>query len=133
MKPKTADRQVLAAATVELAVVSPVIFAMLFGIIEFGWLFTVRHTMVNAAREGARVGAIQGMDADDIRARVVELLAPMNLEDRVSIVIEEATSEDPTVSVTLTVPQAEVSLVGNFFGFEMGTVRAFASMRKEGM
>jgi hypothetical protein len=123
----------LAAVTVELAVVSPVMFAMLFGIIEFGWLFTVRHTMVNAAREGARVGAIQGTDASDVEARVIELLAPMGLEDKVTIAITEATTDEPNVSVLLTVPQANVSLVGNFFGFEQGTISAFASMRREGM
>lgn len=123
----------LAAVTVELAVVSPVMFAMLFGIIEFGWLFTVRHTMVNAAREGARVGAIQGTDASDVEARVIELLAPMGLEDKVTIAITEATTDEPNVSVLLTVPQANVSLVGNFFGFEQGTITAFASMRREGM
>lgn len=123
----------LAAVTVELAVVSPVMFAMLFGIIEFGWLFTVRHTMVNAAREGARVGAIQGTEASDVEARVIELLAPMGLEDKVTIAITEATTDEPNVSVLLTVPQANVSLVGNFFGFEQGTITAFASMRREGM
>ncbi len=126
-------RLALATVTVELAVVSPVMFAMLFGIIEFGWLFTVRHTMVNAAREGARVGAIQGTELGDIEARITEMLAPMGLDGKVSSNIVEATIDEPTVTVTLTVPQAAVSLVGNFFGFEMGTVEAFASMRKEGM
>lgn len=133
MKRRKGKRLALAAVTVELAVVSPVMFAMLFGIIEFGWLFTVRHTMVNAAREGARVGAIQGTDASDVEARVIELLAPMGLEDKVTIAITEATTDEPNVSVLLTVPQANVSLVGNFFGFEQGTITAFASMRREGM
>lgn len=127
------DRPRRGAVTVELAVVSPVLFAMLFGIIEFGWLFTVRHTMVNAAREGARVGAIQGTDAADIEARVTQLLDPMNLTGKVAIAITEATVADPAVTVELSVPQADVSLVGNFFGFDQGTIRATASMRREGM
>ena len=47
-----------AAAAVEMAVVTPLLLAVLFGIIEFGWLFTVQHTLVNAAREGARTGVL---------------------------------------------------------------------------
>jgi hypothetical protein len=122
-----------AAAAVELAIVSPLLFAMLFGIIEFGWLFTVQHTMVNAAREGARIGVLQGSTVDEVQARVLELLEPMGLDGRVAIDITEATLDDPFVTVVLTVPREEVSLVGNFFGFVGGTVEGRASMRKEGM
>lgn len=121
------------AVTVELAVTAPLMFAMLFGIIEFGWLFTVQHTMVNAAREGARLGSLQGVTVEEIEDRVKEFLAPMKLENKVTVDVDEATTEDPVVTVTLTVPQADVSLVGNFFGFEMGTVKGVAAMRKEGL
>jgi Flp pilus assembly protein TadG len=130
---KLVGRTRRAAAAVELAVVSPLLLAMLFGIIEFGWLFTVQHTMVNAAREGARLGVLQGSSVEDIEQRVQEYLQPMGLDDDVAIDITEATIDDPFVRVSLTVPREEVSLVGNFFGFEGGTVEGAATMRKEGM
>lgn len=116
-----------------MAVVTPLVLAMLFGIIEFGWLFTVQHTMVNAAREGARIGVLEGSTVEEIEERSRELLAPMHLEDRVSIDITEATPDDPFVVVRLTVPREDVSLVGDFFGFTGGTVQGTATMRKEGM
>jgi len=118
---------------VEMAVVSPVLFAILFGIIEFGWLFTVRHTLVNAAREGARAGSLEGVDTAEITDLVNDYLEPMGLNGRTTIAITEATDDDPTVTVDLSIPQEEVSLVGNFFGFDMGTIRGVAAMRKEGM
>ncbi|HET7747851.1 MAG TPA: TadE/TadG family type IV pilus assembly protein [Terriglobales bacterium] len=38
----------------ETAVVLPVFFLLLFGLFEFGLVFSAYHTMVGAAREGAR-------------------------------------------------------------------------------
>ncbi len=122
-----------AAVAVELAVMAPVMFAMLFGIIEFGWLFSVRNTLINAAREGARLGALQGVTAGEIEARVTTYLEPMGLETHATIDVVEPTTEDPIVTVTVRIPQADVSLVGDFFGFTLGTIEGVASMRREGM
>lgn len=111
---------------------APLMFTMLFGIIEFGWLFSVRNTLINSAREGARLGAIAGTTVGEIESRVLEYLTPMGLADKVTIVITEPTEEDPLVSVDVSVPQSEVSLLGDFFGFASGTVRGTASMAREG-
>lgn len=123
---------VRAAAVVEMAIVSPLLFALLFGIIEFGWLFTVRHTMVNAAREGARLGVLQGVESSDVISRVNDYLEPMGLDGKATVTYTDATDDDPTVTVRVTVPRNDVSLVGSFFGFSGGTVEGSASMRKEG-
>jgi len=118
---------------VELAVIAPVLVVLLFGIIEFGWMFSVRNAMLNAAREGARLGALQGYTTADVVARVQEMLTPMGLNNgQVTIQVQDATPADPVVTVTLSVPQADVSLVGNMFNLS-GEIRATASMRKEGM
>ncbi len=129
-------RKQRATATVELAVVSPILFGILFGIIEFGWLFTVQHTMVNAAREGARMGIIQGVTTEEVDTVTREFLEPMSIDQQVTINIdnvETATSSDPFVTVTITVPREDVSLVGNFFGFVGGSLEGRAAMRKEGL
>ncbi len=122
-----------AAVAVELAVMAPVMFAMLFGIIEFGWLFSVRNTLINSAREGARLGALQGVTVSEIEARVTTYLEPMGLDTHATIDVVEPTTDDPILTVTVRVPQADVSLVGDFFGFTMGTIEGVASMRREGM
>ena len=129
---RLADRVRRGAAVVELAIVSPVLLAMLFGIIEFGWLFTVQHTMVNASREGARVGILQGVTVAEIEATTRAFLEPMGLNDSVMVTITEATVADPFVTVQVTVPREEVSLVGDFFGFVGGTLEGTTTMRQEG-
>ena len=121
------------AAAVEMALVMPVLFLMLFGIIEFGWILSVQNSLVNAAREGARTGALQGTDYDDISAKVAEQLTPMGLNGKVSVTITEPTPQEPTVGVQLEVPRSQVSLLGDFLGFQGGMLRAQAWMMKEGM
>jgi Flp pilus assembly protein TadG len=116
-----------------MAIITPLMLALIFGIIEFGWMFTVQHTIVNASREGARVGVLQGSDAVDMEAQARAFLVPMGLDDEVVIQITEATLADPFVTVRLTVPRDQVSLVGDFFGFVGGTVEGTTTMRKEGL
>ncbi|MBI5864767.1 MAG: pilus assembly protein [Planctomycetes bacterium] len=127
------SRLARAAVAVEMAIVTPVLLTMLFGIIEFGWLFTVRSTMVNAAREGARLGALTGVSSAEVSSRATELLVPMHLENRCSIAVTMPTDVNPTVTVQISAPRSAVSLVGNFFGFTTGTITGEASMRREGM
>jgi len=107
--------------------------AVLFGIIEFGWLFTVQHTLVNAARAGARTGIVEGADVGDVTAVVLNYFAPMGLDVLATVHVTQATPDDPTVTVDLSVPRAEVSLVGSFFGFTTGELEACCAMRKEGL
>lgn len=133
MKRLLTSKRVRAVVAVEMAVVTPLLLTMLFGIIEFGWLFTVRHTMVNAAREGARVGILPGATSDDVRDRANELLQPMNLDGMCTVSVSDPTEENPNIEVRVSCPRAQVSLLGNFFGFTSGTVEGEASMRVEGM
>jgi Flp pilus assembly protein TadG len=46
------------AALVEFAIVLPLLFALVFGIIEFGFLFYNKAMLTNASREGARLGIL---------------------------------------------------------------------------
>src|SRR4030065_744019 len=56
------------ATAVEFAVVAPIFFLVVLGIIEFGRMAMVEQVITNAAREGARVGVID----DSTRAMVEE-------------------------------------------------------------
>lgn len=46
------------AAAVEFAIVAPVFFLMVFGMIEFGRAIMVQQVLTNASREGARVAVL---------------------------------------------------------------------------
>lgn len=57
---------------VEFALIVPVLLVMALGIINFGHVFAVHASLVNAAREGARYGMVHPTDAAGICNRVVE-------------------------------------------------------------
>jgi len=58
------------AAAVEMALVLPLLFTMLFGVIDFGRLFNAEIQLSQAAREGARIAAL-GPTAGDPVARAL--------------------------------------------------------------
>lgn len=53
---------------VEMALVFPIILFVLMGIIEFGRIFTAYMIVINASREGARIAAVGGSDADVVNS-----------------------------------------------------------------
>lgn len=51
------------AVAVEFVLVLPVLLAIVLGVIDWGWYFSVREVAINAARNGARVGSLLGNHA----------------------------------------------------------------------
>lgn len=121
-----------AAATVELAVVTPLLLTMLFGIIEYGWVFSVKQALVTAAREGARTAALPGSTEEDVQERVAGYLSPMGLSTY-NLELTRSTPQDPTETVHVTIPYADVTLIGSFFGSTDYDLGATCSMRKEAL
>lgn len=52
-----------------MVVVLPLLLMVLFGIIDFGFLFQRYVVLTNAAMEGARVGILPGYDTGDAETR----------------------------------------------------------------
>lgn len=72
------------AELVEFALVVPALLLIFGGIAEFGYLFRTFEVTTNAAREGARLGAIPGHETNDyatVRAIVDEYLTNSGLRD----------------------------------------------------
>jgi Flp pilus assembly protein TadG len=126
-------KQSRAAAVVEFAVVLPLLLTILFGIMEYGWVFMVRQTLQNAAREGCRVAVLQSSSAPyaAVTTRVNQVMAPTGLS--FTITMTHADVDNPVETVEVTVPYSDISLMGNFFGPRSGDIAGTASMRKEGM
>lgn len=122
-----------AAAIVEFAVVLPLLLTILFGIIEYGWVFMVRQTLQTAAREGCRLAVLQ--TSTDPYANVIErvnaVMQPTGLTT-FDISMTHASDTSPIESVTVSVPYADVSLMGGFFGEKTFDIAGNCSMRKEG-
>jgi Flp pilus assembly protein TadG len=47
-----------AASMVEFAIVAPLLFMLVFGVIDFGRVYFLYNNLTNAARDGARYGAV---------------------------------------------------------------------------
>ncbi len=133
-------RQRRGAAIVEMAVVSPLLLTMIFGVIEFGNAFMIRQMLTNSAREGARVAAIQAVVNDtEIRDAVKDAMAALGgLEIGDSdIVIKHWCkagdgTPDFTESVQVKLTYDQIAIFGTFFGDWQDLV-AKSSMRKEGV
>ena len=84
-------------ATVEFALVVPVLLALLMGIIEFGLLVRNNLTLANAAREGARSGSL-GAKKSQVETRVTSAAAPLDLTAAKggSIIIEQSLNNGTT-------------------------------------
>jgi Flp pilus assembly protein TadG len=107
---------------------------ILFGIIEYGWVFMVRQTLQTSAREGARIAILQTSTAPYTTAlnRIAEVMQPTGLTTY-TVTMTHATSADPVETVNVTIPYNDVSLMGGFFGTHSYDLGGACSMRKEGM
>ncbi len=67
-----------AVAAVEFAFLLPVLLLILFGVVQFGFLFVIHNAMSNAAHEEARYIAVSGGDitGHDVTASVMSRLSP---------------------------------------------------------
>lgn len=58
------------AAAVEFAVVAPLFFLLLAGIIEFGQAFRIEHMLSSACRRGARAAVVEGATENQVQQKV---------------------------------------------------------------
>lgn len=127
-------RRARAAAVVEFAVVLPLLLTILFGIIEYGWVFMVRQTLQNSAREGCRLAVLQTSTDpyDNVLTRIQQTMSPTGLAGY-EVAMTHATAGNPIETVSVSVPYNDVSLMGGFFGTHDYNLVGHCSMRKEGV
>ena len=88
------------ATTVELAVTLPILFLLFFTALEFGRMQTVRHSVHNAAYEGARRGVIPGASDRQIRLSAGAVLDSVKAR-KGDIAIDQ---DEDFITVTVSVP-----------------------------
>lgn len=62
------------ATVVEFAVVAPVFFILVFGLIEFSRMVMCHQVLTSAAREAARAGTVPGATSSDVTQRGNDIL-----------------------------------------------------------
>jgi Flp pilus assembly protein TadG len=66
-------------AVIELALTLPLLLVVVFGIIDFGFMFQRYEAVTNAAREGARLGVLADYTATEAQNRALDYLVASGL------------------------------------------------------
>ena len=121
------------AAAVEFALVAPVFFVLLFGMIEYGRAVMVEQIITNAAREGARVAIISGATTTSVTTAVNTYLSGAGISGATPSVSPNPStaSSGATVTVTVSVPYTSVSWLPSPFFLGAKTLSATCAMRTE--
>ncbi|HOP76939.1 MAG TPA: pilus assembly protein [Thermogutta sp.] len=121
-------------AVVEFALVAPLFFLLVLGMIEFGRMVMVQQVLVNASREGARAGIVQGATNTDVLAVVQSYLEGGGIHGATVNVspdpIDLAGYGDP-VTVAVSVPFRQVSWLPTPIFLGDTELRATTTMRRE--
>lgn len=113
------------ASMVEFAIVAPLLFLMLFGIIDFGWLLNQQQDVRYGAREGARIAAttspvspLAGVDGPTTTKNIVNAICErMDSADsgmRVSLQTTPSTGADVGDLATIQVWKPARDITGFF-------------------
>lgn len=132
-------RQRGGAAAVEFAIVAPLFFLLVFGMIEYGRMVMVRQVLTNASREGARVGVLDPPTGGTTRQTVIDTVtnylsaAGITGETVTTVPTEPSTATyGQSVTVTVSVPFSSVSwLPTSIFGNGSKILQASTVMRRE--
>lgn len=124
-------------SAVELAVILPVFVALVMGQIEGSRLGMVSQLLTTAAREGCRVAVLNGSTQTDVQNRVTAVLSPAGITPTTfaisctgSTTWNQAPMGTP-VTVSLSVPYANVSWMGTPFYFGSAQISASATLSSE--
>lgn len=129
------------AAMVEFTLVLPILIFLTAGIVQFGYVFFVKNTMQNLAREAARgiaVGELTGSGsnvacpggaADSGEKLVCDGVAAFSGTFTVNAVDPPDAGDD--VIVTVTLPMQDAAVMDVLDVMSSGTITTDATMRKE--
>jgi len=122
------------AAVVEFAVVAPVFFLLIFGMIEYGRLVMVQQVLTNASREGARVGVLDGSTSADVTTAVNNYLTSARINSATVTITPNPPSSagyGAPVTVAISIPFSQVSWLPSPMFLGGTTMRATSVMRRE--
>ena len=92
----------IGATTVEMALVTPLMFLFMFAGMEFSRANMIRNVIDNAAFEGARQGIVPGAAAADCIAAAEQQLDIVRINDY-TVAVNPPTIDQNTTEVTVTV------------------------------
>ncbi len=94
------------ASAVEFAIIAPLLFMLVFGIIGFGLAFMQLQTIRGAMREGARISAV-GASVTQVQQKVAD--ASTGIVPAGQVVVTPCPGRDTTVDTTTTFDTAQLN------------------------
>ena len=124
------------AAVVEFAIVAPVFFLLVFGMIEYGRMVMVQQILTNASREGARYAVIlESNDTTAVQDRVTDYLQSASIGGSPAVTVDwpaSGSGSNQPVSVSVSIPFGQVSwLPSPMFVSSTMPLTATSVMRRE--
>jgi len=125
-------------ATVEAAIVFPLLLILTLGAIQYGWLFLKAQQITNAARQGARIAILPDVTADDdVYPAIDALMTAAGLGSSgytrtVTPGVLGSLGPGQPVTVRITLPGASVDIMGTGLLPTPENLVAAVTMAKEG-
>lgn len=124
-------------ATIEMALVLPLLMALTFGLIEYGWIFLKLQQVTEAARHAARIGVTADATNGDITNAVAALMDDAGLgasgyEVAISPGETAGLTAGEPLKITVAVPYENIELIGVPLIPVPPSLRASVTMAKEG-
>jgi Flp pilus assembly protein TadG len=125
------------ANTVEFAIIAPVFFMFVLGLIEVGRGIMVVHLLTNAARVGARTGVIEGTSTAQIKTAVVNCLNQQGISaETTTVQVNDGSADASTanagdeITVLISIPVSKVTWLpgGQYLN---GTISGQFTLRRE--
>jgi Flp pilus assembly protein TadG len=126
---------------VEFAIVVPVVFVLVFGLIEFGRMLMVRQSMTNATREACRMAVLATTNSDEaveaaVRSRLQSVIPDASDADKVTVSVTPTSlsgiSSGAPITVEASVDFSDVSwLPGDFLGLFDVVISAESTQERE--
>ncbi len=136
-QPRPSPRGVV---TVEMALIAPVVIALLFGVIQFGYAFMVQHALQDAARQGCRAAILPNQSNSTVTTAVSALLQNEGInvaKTTITILVNNAAGDVSSskagdqVTVKVTMAFADVKLFPGDFSSFTGTMQGAVTLRSE--
>ncbi len=121
---------------IEAALILPILVLLVFGAMEYGWMFVKSGEVTNAARHGVRIGVLPDSTSADVTSDVASVMSAAGLAGKYTLTISPADVTTLTpgqkLTVTITVPYSNVTLTHMPLIPVPSALKSTVTMAKEG-
>ena len=131
---RSCRRQRRGTAVVEFALVAPLFFLLVMGMIEYGRMVMVQQILTNASREGARRAVLDGITTANVQTSVNTYLSGAKITGATVTVTSNAPVAPDyanSMTVVVSIPFSQVSWLPSPMYLGGKTLSASSTMRKE--